>query len=98
MMLLVSRCEGAHGPEGFIAGLQSQRLLHLIGDELSIFGEICKALDSTLPAGHLDDLEAIVEAVAAAHAGERAAESAVLNPAGAVLAGLASLAQLAVDA
>ena len=97
-MLLVSGSERAHRPKGLIAGLEPQSLLHLVGDEFSVFSEIGEALDSALPAGHLDHLEAVVKTVAAAHAREGAAKDAVLDAAGAVFAGLAGLAQFAVDA
>lgn len=62
-----------------------------------MFGEICVPLDS-FTTGQLDDLEAVVTSVDAAHAGERAGEEAILQPARAVLTGLVGLAQLAVNA
>lgn len=89
--------EGAHGPEGLVAGLQSEGSLDLVGHELRILGQVGVALDA-LPAGLLDDLDAVVAAVDAPHAGEQAAEEAVLAPLGAVVQRLVLIAQLALDA
>ena len=88
--------EGAHGLEGLVAGFESKGLLDLVGDELGVLGEVCVALDAGV-AGELGDLDAVVNAVAAADNVESAAEDAVLEALGAPLHGFAEVSQLAVD-
>ena len=92
-----SRGVGAHGPERLVAGLKAESFLDFVVEPLGVLEDVSVALDAGVT-DDADDLDTVVDAVAAADHVQGAGKEAVLGSLDTVLAGLAGVSQLEVDA
>jgi len=92
-----SRGEGVERPNGLVSGFEVQAFLDFVVQKLSVGHQIFVPLDA-FSADGTDNLEAVIEAVAAANEIESASEEAVSESLGTVFAGFSGVTKLALNA